>query len=99
MKKKDAFRTVLVVITALLASVLTVAIIQLITTNRQMSNTYENVFFGHEIMNGGTINWNETIVRAKEELKKVRLDVDPSLKVKQENSYARELLSDERSYD
>lgn len=43
---------------------------------------YENVFFGHEIMNGGTINWNETIVRAKEELKKVRLDVDPSLKVK-----------------
>lgn len=43
---------------------------------------YENIFFGHEIMNGGTINWNETIVRAKEELKKVRLDVDPSLKVK-----------------
>lgn len=41
MKKKDAFRTVLVVITALLAVVLTVAIIQLITTNRQMSNASE----------------------------------------------------------
>lgn len=45
-------------------------------------SVYENIFFGHEIMKGKTIDWNETIVRAKEELKKVRLDVDPSMKVK-----------------
>ena len=44
---------------------------------------YENVFYGHEIMSGKTIDWNETIVRAREELKKVRLNVDPSMKVKQ----------------
>lgn len=44
---------------------------------------YENIFYGHEIMKGKTIDWNETIVRAKEELKKVRLNIDPSMKVKQ----------------
>ncbi|MDD7051416.1 MAG: ATP-binding cassette domain-containing protein, partial [Lachnospiraceae bacterium] len=43
---------------------------------------YENIFFGHEIMKGRTIDWNETIVRAKESLEKVRLHVDPSMKVK-----------------
>ena len=43
---------------------------------------YENIYFGHEIMNGRSIDWNETIVRAAEVLKKVRLDVDPSMKVK-----------------
>ena len=43
---------------------------------------YENIFFGHEIMSGHHIDWNETIVRAKEVLKKVRLDADPSTKVK-----------------
>lgn len=43
---------------------------------------YENIYFGHEIMNGRNIDWNETIVRATEVLKKVRLDVDPSMKVK-----------------
>ena len=32
---------------------------------------YENIFFGHEIMSGHHIDWNETIVRAKEVLKKV----------------------------
>ena len=43
---------------------------------------YENIYFGHEIMNGKTIDWNETIVKATEMLKKVRLRVDPSMKVK-----------------
>ena len=43
---------------------------------------YENIFFGHEILSGRRINWNETIVRAKEMLQKVRLDIDPSTKVK-----------------
>ena len=31
---------------------------------------YENIFFGHEIMHGKTINWNETIIQAREMLKK-----------------------------
>ncbi|MCR5791887.1 MAG: sugar ABC transporter ATP-binding protein [Lachnospiraceae bacterium] len=46
-------------------------------------SVYENIFFGHEIASNNIINWNETIVRAKEELKKVGLDnVDPSVKLK-----------------
>ena len=45
-------------------------------------SVYENIYFGHEIMNGKTIDWNETIVKASEMLKKVRLHVDPSMKVK-----------------
>ena len=43
---------------------------------------YENIYFGHEIIKGNTIDWNETIVQATEVLKKVRLDIDPSTKVK-----------------
>lgn len=43
---------------------------------------YENIFFGHEIMSGKVIDWNQTIVKAKEVLEKVRLHVDPSTKVK-----------------
>ncbi|MCM1160322.1 MAG: sugar ABC transporter ATP-binding protein [Roseburia sp.] len=43
---------------------------------------YENIYFGHEIMKGHTVDWNETIVKASEMLKKVRLNVDPSTKVK-----------------
>jgi putative multiple sugar transport system ATP-binding protein len=39
---------------------------------------YENVFFGHEIMDGIFVNWNETIIRANELLKRVKLDVNPS---------------------
>ena len=44
---------------------------------------YENIFFGHEIMHGKTINWNETIIQAGEMLRKVRLDVNPSRKVRE----------------
>jgi len=44
---------------------------------------YENIFLGHEINNGFTINWNETIKRAGEMLKTVRLDVNPAAKVKE----------------
>lgn len=43
---------------------------------------YENIYFGHENMKGKSINWNETIVKANEMLKKVGLNVDPSTKVK-----------------
>lgn len=43
---------------------------------------YENIFFGHEIKKGHAVDWNETIVRAGEMLKKVGLKVDASLPVK-----------------
>lgn len=43
---------------------------------------YENIFLGHEIRAGLTIDWNETIKRSAEMLKKVRLDVNPEEKVK-----------------
>lgn len=43
---------------------------------------YENIFLGHEIKNGLTINWNETIKQATEMLKKVHLDVNPATRAK-----------------
>lgn len=43
---------------------------------------YENIFLGHEIRNGFVVDWNETIKRAGQMLKKVRLDVNPATKVK-----------------
>ncbi len=43
---------------------------------------YENVYFGHEITHGRAIDWNQTIIKGKEMLQKVRLNVDPSTKVK-----------------
>lgn len=43
---------------------------------------YENIFLGHEIGNGFIVNWNETINRAGTMLKKVRLNVNPAMKVK-----------------
>ncbi|MFZ5351420.1 MAG: ATP-binding cassette domain-containing protein [Bacillota bacterium] len=43
---------------------------------------YENIFLGHEIKKGRLIDWNETISRAGEMLKKVKLNVNPSAKVK-----------------
>ncbi|MGQ0601352.1 MAG: ATP-binding cassette domain-containing protein [Anaerolineales bacterium] len=43
---------------------------------------YENMFLGNEIRNGFLVNWNETIKRAGEMLKKVGLDVNPAEKVR-----------------
>ena len=43
---------------------------------------YENIFLGHEIKNGFMVDWNETIKRASEMLKKVKLDVNPAVKVR-----------------
>ncbi len=43
---------------------------------------YENIFLGHEITSGLAVNWNETVKRAGEMLKKVRLNVNPAAKVK-----------------
>ena len=43
---------------------------------------YENIFLGHEIKKGITIDWNKTIEQAGIMLKKVRLNVNPVTKVK-----------------
>jgi putative multiple sugar transport system ATP-binding protein len=42
---------------------------------------YENIFFGHELMRGFFVNWNETIIKSNELLKRVKLAVNPSAKV------------------
>jgi putative multiple sugar transport system ATP-binding protein len=39
---------------------------------------YENIFLGHEIKKGAIIDWNETIVKSTEMLKKVKLNVNPA---------------------
>lgn len=44
---------------------------------------YENIYFGHEIVRGTSIDWNETIVQGAKILKKVGLKADPSMKVKE----------------
>ena len=43
---------------------------------------YENIFLGHEIQNRGIVNWNETIKQAGEMLKKVGLEINPDIKIK-----------------
>jgi putative multiple sugar transport system ATP-binding protein len=45
---------------------------------------YENIFIGHEIKDksGFIVDWNETINRAGQMLKKVGLDVNPAVKIK-----------------
>lgn len=53
---------------------------------------YENIFFGHEILKGKQIDWNETVMQAKEVLKKVRLNVDPSMKLEKLNTGNRQLV-------
>ncbi len=45
-------------------------------------SVYENIFIGHEIRNGVTVDWNETIKRAQEMLARVRLDVNPAMKIR-----------------
>ncbi len=46
-------------------------------------SVYENIFVGHEIRKGMTVDWNETIKRADAMLKKVKLNVNPAIKVKE----------------
>ncbi|HSV56905.1 MAG TPA: sugar ABC transporter ATP-binding protein [Magnetospirillaceae bacterium] len=43
---------------------------------------YDNIFLGHEIRAGMTVDLNKTIHRASEMLAKVRLKIDPSVKVR-----------------
>ncbi|WP_046214228.1 sugar ABC transporter ATP-binding protein [Paenibacillus wulumuqiensis] len=40
-------------------------------------SVYENIFAGNEVKHGGLIDWNETIIRAREMLKMVKLNVNP----------------------
>ena len=53
---------------------------------------YENIFLGHEIRKGFLIDWNETIKRATEALKRVKLDVNPAAKVKELGVGKRQLI-------
>ncbi len=43
---------------------------------------YENIFLGNEIRGGFTVDWNETIKKATEALKKVKLNINPGTKVR-----------------
>ena len=43
---------------------------------------YENIFAGNEVRRGAVVDWNRTIVHAKEMLRKVGLDVNPEMRVK-----------------
>jgi ABC-type sugar transport system, ATPase component len=45
-------------------------------------SVYENIYLGNEQKKGRLVDWNETIRKAKIQLEKVRLDVDPSTKIK-----------------
>ena len=55
-------------------------------------SVYENIYFGHEIMDGKVINWNQTIVSSQEMLKKVKLDVNPLIKIKDLSVGKRQLV-------
>lgn len=44
---------------------------------------YENIFLGHEVKKGRLIDWNETIIKAGEMLRKVKLNINPATKVKE----------------
>ncbi|WP_059172560.1 sugar ABC transporter ATP-binding protein [Bacillus sp. FJAT-27445] len=43
---------------------------------------YENIFAGNEVRRGAIVDWNQTIAKAKEMLRKVKLDVNPETLVK-----------------
>ncbi len=46
-------------------------------------SVFENIFIGHEIKSGITVNWNETIVKATKLLEKVKLNVNPTTQIKE----------------
>lgn len=43
---------------------------------------HENIFFGHEIKKGKFVDWNETVVKAKEMLDRIGVNINPETKVK-----------------
>ncbi|MBO7746367.1 sugar ABC transporter ATP-binding protein [Paenibacillus sp. MWE-103] len=44
---------------------------------------YENIFAGNEIKQGAFVDWNRTIARAKDMLRKVKLNVNPETPIKE----------------
>jgi putative multiple sugar transport system ATP-binding protein len=46
-------------------------------------SVYENIFLGNEIRHGMVVDWNETIKRASQMIKKVKLQVNPATKVRE----------------
>ncbi|MCA9943309.1 MAG: ATP-binding cassette domain-containing protein [Anaerolineales bacterium] len=44
---------------------------------------YENIFMGHEITQGFMVDWNETIKQANEMLRKVKLNINTAVRVKE----------------
>lgn len=45
-------------------------------------SVYENIFFGHELMRGKTINWNRTIIEAGKVMERIGLNINPETKIK-----------------
>lgn len=45
-------------------------------------SVYENIFIGNEVTKGKVVDWNQTIIQAREMLKKVKLDVNPETLIK-----------------
>ncbi len=43
---------------------------------------YENIFAGNEVKRGALVDWNQTIVQAKQMLQKVKLNVNPETLIK-----------------
>lgn len=44
---------------------------------------YENIFLGNEIKKNAIIDWNETILKSEQVLKRVKLNINPEMKVKE----------------
>lgn len=53
---------------------------------------YENIFVNHEVMRRRLVDWNETIVRAGEVLKRVGLEVNPTTKIRDLGVGKRQLI-------
>ena len=55
-------------------------------------SVYENIYLGHEITNRGVISWNEVLKQSKIQLSKVKLDINPTWKVKDLNIGQQQLV-------
>ena len=56
-------------------------------------SVFENIYLGHELANyAGIIDWNKTVVSATKQLKKVKLDVNPSEKIRNLNVGKQQLV-------
>lgn len=53
---------------------------------------YENIYLSHEIKKNGFLDWNRTIVEASKMLNVVKLNVNPTLKVKELNVGQQQLV-------